>query len=140
MNEIFELHPQLAADSFAIAKWPLCEVRLINDANYPWLVLIPQKPGLKDFDDLSPEDIALAGEEIRTASAALRKVCKPDKLNVAALGNQVPQLHIHVVARFHGDAAWPNPIWGVLPARAYADERDERVVALKEALAGKVEV
>lgn len=140
MTEVFELHPQLAADSFAIAKWPLCEVRLINDANYPWLVLIPQKPGLKDFDDLSLENMALAGEEIRAASTALRQLYRPDKLNVAALGNQVPQLHIHVVARFHCDAAWPNPIWGVLPARAYTDERDERIVALKEALLGRVEI
>ncbi len=140
MSEAFELHSQLAADSFAIAKWPLCEVRLINDANYPWLVLIPQKPGLKDFDDLSPEDMALAGEEIRAASKALRQLYQPDKLNVAALGNQVPQLHIHVIARFHSDAAWPNPIWGVVPARAYKDQDDERVVALKEALTGRVEI
>lgn len=140
MTEAFAIHPQLAADSFAIARWPLCEVRVINDANYPWLVLIPQKAGLKDFDDLSPEDMALAGEEIRAASKALRQLYQPDKLNVAALGNQVPQLHIHLVARFHSDAAWPNPIWGVVPARTYEDENDERVVALKEALIGRIEV
>ncbi len=140
MTEVFELHPQLAADSFAITSWPLCELRVINDANYPWLVLVPRKAGLKDFDDLSPADMATAGEEIRQASRALRKLYRPDKLNVAALGNQVPQLHIHVVARFHGDAAWPNPIWGVAPARPYSSQDDERLVALKEALLGKIEV
>ncbi|TQV77744.1 HIT domain-containing protein [Denitrobaculum tricleocarpae] len=140
MTEAFELHPKLAADTFAITTWPLCEVRVINDANYPWLVLVPRKAGLKDFDDLSPEDMALAGEEIRQASRALRELYRPDKMNVAALGNQVPQLHIHVVARFQGDAAWPNPIWGVVPARPYPDQDDERLVALKEALLGEIEV
>ena len=139
MTEVFELHPQLDADSFALAEWPLCEVRVINDANYPWLVLIPRRAGLKDFDDLTPEDMALAGEEIRKASGALRRLYRPDKLNVAALGNQVPQLHIHVIARFHGDAAWPNPIWGAVPARPYRGDDDERIVALKEALSGSVE-
>ena len=140
MSEVFELHPQLAADSYPLTTWPLCEVRVINDANYPWLVLIPRKPGLRDFDDLSPEDMVLAGEEIREASRALRQLYRPDKMNVAALGNQVPQLHIHVVARFEGDAAWPKPIWGVLPARPYSGEDDERIVALKEALLGDVAV
>lgn len=140
MSEVFQLHPQLAADSYPLTTWPLCEVRVINDANYPWLVLIPRKPGLRDFDDLSGEDMVLAGEEIREASRALRQLYRPDKMNVAALGNQVPQLHIHVIARFQGDAAWPNPIWGVLQARPYSDENDDRIVALKEALLGDVAV
>ena len=140
MSEVFELHPQLAADSYPLTTWPLCEVRVIDDANYPWLVLIPRKLGLRDFDDLSPEDMVLAGEEIREASRALRQLYRPDKMNVAALGNQVPQLHIHVVARFQGDAAWPKPIWGVLPVRPYSGEDDERIVALKEALLGDVAV
>ncbi len=140
MTEVFELHPQLAKDSYPLAQWPLCEVRVIKDANYPWLVLIPRKPGLKDYDDLSPEDMVLAGEEIRELSGALRKLYRPDKLNVAALGNQVPQLHIHVVARFHNDAAWPNPIWGAVPARPYSGDNDERVIALKEALSGNVAI
>lgn len=140
MSDAFELHPQLAADSFPLVQWPLCEVRLINDANFPWLVLVPAKAGLKDFDDLSPKDMVTAGEEIRDASKVLRDLYQPDKLNVAALGNQVPQLHIHVIARFHSDAAWPKPIWGVVPAQPYRGEDDDRVVALKEALAGSVAV
>ncbi len=140
MSDAFELHPQLAADSFPMVQWPLCEVRLINDANFPWLVLVPARSGLKDFDDLSPAEMVTAGEEIREASKVLRNLYQPDKLNVAALGNQVPQLHIHVIARFHGDAAWPKPIWGVVPAKPYSGEDDDRVVALKEALAGSVAV
>ncbi|WP_282607256.1 HIT domain-containing protein [Pelagibius sp. Alg239-R121] len=139
MTEAFELHPRLVADTFTIAQWPLCEVLLSNDANYPWLILVPRKPGLKDYDDLSPADMARIGEEIRVASQALRSLYQPDKLNVAALGNQVPQLHIHVIARFHSDVAWPNPIWGVVPAKPYSGIDDERVVALKEALLGAVE-
>lgn len=140
MTDVFELHPQLAADSFPLANWALCEVRLINDANYPWLVLVPRKAGLRDFDELSATDMETAGREIREASQALRTVYQPDKLNVAALGNQVPQLHIHVIARFTSDAAWPKPIWGVVPAKPYTGENDDRVVALKEALAGSVPV
>lgn len=140
MSDAFKLHPQLAADSYLIAKWALCEVRLIKDANYPWLVLVPQKPDLKDFDDLSPADMVTAGEEVRQASKVLRNLYQPDKLNVASLGNQVPQLHIHVIARFEGDVAWPKPIWGVVPAKPYSGEEDDRVVTLKEAFAGSVPV
>ncbi len=116
----FELHPQLAADTVSIATWPLCEVLLLTDANYPWLVLVPARPGLRDFHELSPDDMVTAGREISRASEALTDLFVPDKINVAALGNMVPQLHIHVVARFTDDAAWPNPIWGVAPALAYA--------------------
>ena len=140
MTEGFELHPQLAADSYPIVAWPLCEVRLIKDANYPWLILVPQRAGLRDFDELSPAEMSVAGSEIRAASQALRTLYRPDKLNVAALGNQVPQLHIHVIARFEGDVAWPKPVWGVAPAKPYQSEEDERVVVLKEALTGSVEI
>jgi len=116
----FELHPQLAADTVSVATWPLCEVLLLTDANYPWLVLVPARTGLRDFHELSPDDMVTAGREISRASEALVALFTPDKINVAALGNMVPQLHIHVVARFTDDVAWPNPIWGVAPALAYA--------------------
>lgn len=118
----FELHPQLAADTVSVATWPLCEVLLLTDANYPWLVLVPARPDLRDFHELSPDDMVTAGREISRASEALVELFAPDKINVAALGNMVPQLHIHVVARFTDDAAWPNPIWGVAPALAYAPD------------------
>lgn len=130
----FELHPQLAADTVSVAHWPLCEVLLLNDANYPWLVLVPARPDLRDFHDLSPDDMVAAGREISRASEALVDLFAPDKINVAALGNMVPQLHIHVVARFTTDAAWPNPIWGVVPPQAYApDARDARRADLRRA-------
>ena len=128
----FELHPQLAADTVSVATWPLCEVLLLTDANYPWLVLVPVRPGLRDFHELSPDDMVTAGQEISRASEALEELFAPDKINVAALGNMVPQLHIHVVARFTDDAAWPNPIWGVAPPLAYApDALDARLADLR---------
>ncbi len=128
----FELHPQLAADTVPVATWPLCEVLLLNDANYPWLVLVPARTDLRDFHDLSPDDMVTAGHEISRASEALVKLFEPDKVNVAALGNMVAQLHIHVVARFTDDVAWPNPIWGVAPPLAYApDARADRVTDLR---------
>ena len=128
----FELHPQLAADTVSVATWPLCEVLLLTDANYPWLVLVPVRPGLRDFHELSPDDMVTAGQEISRASEALVELFAPDKINVAALGNMVPQLHIHVVSRFTDDAAWPNPIWGVAPPLAYApDALDARLADLR---------
>lgn len=130
----FELHPQLAADTVPVADWPLCQVLLINDATYPWLVLVPSKPDLRDFDDLSPDDMSLATGEITRASRALKALYGPAKINVAALGNMVPQLHIHVIARFEDDAAWPQPVWGVVPARTYdPDALLARLSELREA-------
>ncbi|MEP4378825.1 MAG: HIT family protein [Alphaproteobacteria bacterium] len=128
----FELHPQLAADTVSVCAWPLCEVLLLTDANYPWLVLVPVRPDLRDFHDLSPDDMVTAGREIARASEALVELFAPDKVNVAALGNMVPQLHIHVVARHTHDAAWPKPIWGVVPPLAYApDALDARLADLR---------
>ena len=115
----FELHPQLAADTLPVCSLPLCEVLLLNDANYPWLVLVPARANLRDFHDLSSDDMVTAGREISRASEALVGLLAPDKINVAALGNMVPQLHIHVIARFTDDAAWPSQIWGVVPAQEY---------------------
>lgn len=128
----FELHPQLAADTVSVCVWPLCEVLLLTDANYPWLVLVPVRPDLRDFHELSPDDMVTAGREISRASEALVSLFAPDKINVAALGNMVPQLHIHVVARHTDDIAWPNPIWGVAPALPYTpDALDARLSDLR---------
>ncbi len=101
---------------------PLSQILLMKDANFPWLVLVPQRTGLRDFHDLEPADLALATREIVAASRVFEDSLRPDKINVAALGNQVPQLHVHVIARFHDDPAWPKPVWGVLPPKAYAPE------------------
>lgn len=131
----FELHPQLAADTVEVVRWPCCRVLLMNDASYPWLILVPQRPGVRELHDLSADDLALATGEIVRASRALEALFHPAKINVGALGNLVSQLHIHVIARATDDAAWPGPVWGAGPARPYAAEAlGERLAALRAAL------
>lgn len=131
----FELHSQLAADTMLVTDAPLCRVLLMNDANFPWLILVPRRAGLRDYHDLAPDDLASANAEIVRTSRALTALYTPDKINVAALGNMVPQLHIHVIARFSDDPAWPRPVWGVVPARAYAPEAMEaRLDELRRAI------
>ena len=131
---MFQLHPQLAADTVPVANWPLCQLLLIKDANYPWLVLVPARDDLRDFDDLAPDDLQQASAEIVRVSRALKTVFTPDKINVGALGNMVPQLHIHVIARFADDPAWPQPVWGVVPALPYtADALESRLTLLRDA-------
>lgn len=133
----FELHPQLAADTVEVARWDCCRVLLMNDATYPWLILVPQRPGARELHLLSAGDLALTTAEIVRASQAMERLFQPVKLNVAALGNMVPQLHIHVIARFEDDAAWPKPVWGATPAVPYAVAAlAERVEALRGAFAG----
>ena len=131
----WQLHPQLAADSHPLAALALCELRLMDDANYPWLVLVPRVAGARELIDLpGPQRHALADETDR-AARALQAAFRPYKLNVAALGNLVPQLHVHVIARFEEDPAWPAPVWGRVAARPYTPEQlVERIARLQEAL------
>lgn len=112
-NGTFELHPQLLGDTCHIGDWPLCRLLRMNDRGFPWLILVPRVADVREIIDLSEEDQQQLMTEIARASRALRKLLTPDKLNVAALGNAVPQLHVHVIARFTTDPAWPRPIWGV---------------------------
>jgi diadenosine tetraphosphate (Ap4A) HIT family hydrolase len=118
----FELHPQLARDTASIGDLPLSRVLVINDANFPWLLLVPRRPDIVEVIDLDEVAQAQLMTEIARVSRALREVTQCHKLNVAALGNAVPQLHVHLIARFRNDAAWPKPVWGAVPPRAY--ERD----------------
>jgi diadenosine tetraphosphate (Ap4A) HIT family hydrolase len=137
VSETFELHPQLATDTIEIDRWDCCRVLLMNDASYPWLILVPQRADVRELHKLSADDLALATAEIVRASKAMERLFQPVKMNVAALGNMVPQLHIHVIARFTDDAAWPNPVWGAAPAVPYgADELAAHVAALRDAFAG----
>lgn len=115
------LHPQMEADSAPIGDLPLCRVLAMNDANYPWLVLVPRRNGMRDVIDLTDADQARLAVESAQVARALKDMTHCTKLNVAALGNTVPQLHVHVIARFSNDAAWPRPVWGVLPAKPYSD-------------------
>lgn len=134
MSENFSLHPRLAADTFIVDDWDLCRVLLMNDARFPWLILVPRQNGLRDFDEIVPNDKPTFFAEIDRASRALRAETSAEKLNVAALGNMVPQLHVHVVARFAADAAWPAPVWGVGEAIPYSTlQVDALIVALREA-------
>jgi diadenosine tetraphosphate (Ap4A) HIT family hydrolase len=108
----FALHPRLAADTVPVGDLPLCRLLLMGDARFPWLILVPRRPDLREFTDLPPGERAVLMEEIALASGALARDTGAEKLNVGALGNVVSQLHVHVVARSTGDPAWPGPVWG----------------------------
>jgi diadenosine tetraphosphate (Ap4A) HIT family hydrolase len=122
MTQGFALHPRLAADTAPLTRLGLCQVLLMNDARVPWLILVPQRPGLRELHALAAPERAVLIEEVAAASRVLERLYRPDKLNVGALGNRVPQLHVHVVGRYRSDAAWPGPIWGSGPAIPYAPE------------------
>jgi len=127
--------PKLAADTVPVGDLPLTRVLLANDANFPWLILVPRMPGVTEITDLDPnEQVQLLGE-IDAAARALKSVTEYGKLNIAALGNVVAQLHVHVIGRRHSDAAWPKPVWGAVPPGAYnAAVRDGLIGALRRAL------
>ncbi len=134
MSDRFELSPDFSG-LHVIDDWPLCRVLLMDDDNYPWLVLVPRRPGLRDFHDLEGADLALATSEIVRASRALAAATGAEKMNVASLGNQTPQLHVHVIARFRDDPAWPGPVWGRVPALPWEDApRDALVARFRAAL------
>jgi diadenosine tetraphosphate (Ap4A) HIT family hydrolase len=123
----FTLHPRLAADTSFIADWPLCRVLLMEDARYFWLVLVPRLDSMTEITELSAQDRALLMEEIARAGQMIKGDAK---LNIGALGNLVPQLHLHVVARHPGDPAWPGPVWGHSPAVTYDDATRAARIAL----------
>jgi diadenosine tetraphosphate (Ap4A) HIT family hydrolase len=123
LTKDWSLHPQLVLDTVPVGDLPLTRVLLASDANYPWLILVPRLPGLVELIDLEETaQVRLVGE-IAAAARALKTLTACDKLNVAALGNQVPQLHVHVIARRRTDAAWPKPVWGVTPPLTYAEDQ-----------------
>jgi diadenosine tetraphosphate (Ap4A) HIT family hydrolase len=115
----FSLDPQLDADTITLGRLALSRVLLMNDTRYPWLILVPERPDLVEIIDLPETDRSTLMREIATTSEALRALYGPDKLNIGALGNRVRQLHVHVLARFQSDAAWPGPVWGVGQAQPY---------------------
>lgn len=119
MTDGFVLDPRLEAESVAVADWPLSAVRLKDDARFHWLLLVPRRTGLVELTDLDPDAYAQLASEILAAVRLVQEIASPDKVNVAALGNIVPQLHVHVIARFASDPAWPEPVWSSGPARAF---------------------
>ena len=131
----FTLDSRLEADTFPVGALQLSRVLLMNDARFPWVILVPRRDGLREIIDLEPKDRATLYREIESVSEAMQRLFKPTKLNVAALGNQVAQLHVHIIARFDNDAAWPKPVWGVGTRELYAqDTAHTRVTALSRAL------
>ena len=120
----FALHPKLARDTVEVIRLPLSRVLLMNDRRFPWLILVPERgerDSVREIHELPAADRAELIEEIAQASEVLKRLFQPDKLNVGALGNIVPQLHIHVVARTAADPAWPGPVWGSGAAVAYQE-------------------
>jgi diadenosine tetraphosphate (Ap4A) HIT family hydrolase len=108
----FALDPRLAGDTIPVGDLPLCAVLLLDDARFPWFVLVPRRPALREVTDLPPDEAAILMQEIRVAVGVMQELSKPDKVNVGALGNIVEQLHLHVIGRFRSDPAWPGPVWG----------------------------
>jgi diadenosine tetraphosphate (Ap4A) HIT family hydrolase len=124
----FVLNSRLQADTVAVVDWPLSTVRLMNDRTWPWLILVPRRPDLRELHDLTTLDMALLVGELAKASRVVAEICQPDKVNVGALGNIVQQLHIHVVGRFRNDPAWPGPVWSFRPPVPYRDDELAQVV------------
>ena len=132
---MIDLHPQLAQDTRRIGHFPLCQLLILLDANYPWFILLPDREGITEIHQLSDEDQQQFIRESSLLASTLAELFKADKLNVAALGNVVPQLHIHHVVRYRHDPAWPAPVWGAVPRKSYApDELDERIQQVMAAL------
>jgi len=135
MTDPFDLHPQLSADCSVVDDLPLCRLLLMEDANYPWCILVPRRAGIREIHELAEADQAALLREVTRLSMAMQEAFAADKMNVAALGNAVPQLHVHVIARRVDDAAWPRPVWGAVPRRAYAgDEREAAIARLRRTL------
>ncbi|MFI4967571.1 MAG: HIT domain-containing protein [Gammaproteobacteria bacterium] len=134
---MFELHPQLAKDCTGLGRLTLCRFLLMNDANYPWFILVPEREGVREVHELDDADRRLLWDESALLSRALSKGFNPHKLNIAALGNQVPQLHVHHIVRYSHDAAWPNPVWGKIPPKAYYAAESQKLRTLMQSLLGE---
>ncbi|MBA1287068.1 HIT domain-containing protein [Pseudomonas japonica] len=128
---MFELDPRLQADTWVLGDFPLCQLLLSKDANYPWLILVPRRAATTEIFELTEAEQAQLAVETAQLAEGVKTALKADKINVAALGNVVAQLHVHVIARYTADPAWPAPVWGKVPAVEY---RPEQLDALKDTL------
>ena len=126
----FSVAPAFEAGSVAVAEWPLCHVRLQDDARFPWLILIPRVEGAVELEDLSVEQRAMLMEETVRAGALVRRLGVVEKLNVGAIGNVTAQLHVHVVGRRRDDGLWPDPVWGRGPVVPYTDDERARLLSV----------
>ena len=125
----FQLDPQLEKDTVLISDWHLCQVRLMNDSRYPWVILIPKVEGVSEIHELTEEQQQLLLGESMRLSKALDQLFSPHKLNIAALGNMVRQLHVHHIVRYEDDASFPKPVWGVGDAVPYSTQVLEETIS-----------
>jgi diadenosine tetraphosphate (Ap4A) HIT family hydrolase len=125
----FSLDQRLAREIFVVGDLPLSRVLLMNDARWPWLILVPMREGIVELNNLGAADRAQLIEEAAKAASFLKAYAEADKINIGALGNVVPQFHLHVVARAVGDPAWPGPVWGHGAARRYAEKEARALMA-----------
>jgi diadenosine tetraphosphate (Ap4A) HIT family hydrolase len=126
----FKLHSQLEKDTFLIGSLELSDILLMNDSRYPWIILVPRIENAVDITDLSETERTVFIEEINFVADAIKKQYQPDRVNIAMLGNVVPQLHCHIIARFETDFAWSKPVWGIGDAMLYTKEQQEKTVSL----------
>ena len=124
----FSLDPVLEKDAYPVGDFRLCRLLLMNDSNYPWFILVPRREGLRELYELTREDQVSYLLESNYLSQMLVDIFKAEKLNIAALGNQVSQLHLHHIARFKADPSWPKPVWGQVPAKPYEANELIRIV------------
>ncbi len=137
MNERgFKLDPRLEADCVGVGNLALCSVLLMNNATLPWLILVPRRPHVEEIFQLNAADRALLMEESHLVGKVLMEEYKGEKLNVAALGNQVRQLHVHHIVRYQDDPCWPNPVWGRIPDQPYSDAALAETVARLQRVLG----
>lgn len=132
---MFELDAQLQSDTYKVGEWPLSILLMHRDSNFPWFILVPKRAGVSEIYDLNEADQLLLLAESRRLANAIGEIFRPDKLNVAALGNVVNQLHVHHIARFVSDPVWPKPVWGAIAEQAYDDETlRTRIASLRREL------
>ncbi len=132
-----QLHPQLAKDCVELGRFDLCRLLLMNDSLYPWFILVPDREGISEIFQLAETDQRLLMRESLQLARTIHAAFQADKLNIAALGNVVPQLHIHHIVRYRNDPAWPAPVWGKLPARPYTpDDLQKRTDTIRNQLGG----
>jgi diadenosine tetraphosphate (Ap4A) HIT family hydrolase len=125
---MFELHPRLEADCITVGSFPFCRLLLMNDSSYPWFILVPRRAGVREIFELSEDDQRQLLWESSSLSRVISNHFKADKINVAVLGNMVPQLHIHHIVRYESDPAWPAPVWGHAPANPYSEQKLSELV------------
>lgn len=134
MDSEFILHSQLEKDTFFIGSLKTADILLMNDSRYPWIILVPRINNVCDITDLTAEQRTDFNEEINHVASLLKKAYQPERMNIAMLGNVVPQLHCHIIARFKEDFAWAKPVWGIGEAIPYAKDQQEKIIPLLQTL------